>query len=104
MGQIHLVVSMVMGPPIIVGIDERRREEVANFLLREMQKNSVAVIRGSNNEIKATIRMNCCNGFIFEKFDKPEGDDEIHDLHKRLLRAQVRQAEGQNSGDSWKGD
>ena len=92
--------------PLFVHADPGDENKMAEWLLKIMEVNGVAVFKGPDGVIQSAVRGAAILGFGFESIPF---DSEVQGLHKRRLVAeteyieqQLKNLKSQNSGDEWK--
>lgn len=99
---LQLVLHLVNGP-LFVHANRGEENKMAEWLLKIMELNGVAVFKNDEGVIQSVVRGAAILGFGFEGV---QFDPEIADLHKRRLIAETEYME-QNlkqlrSGNEWK--
>jgi hypothetical protein len=102
---IQLVIHLVNGP-LFVHAEQESQNHMAEWLLKIMDLNGVAIFKNPEGQIQTAIRGAAILGFGFERISF---DPEIASLHKRRLIAETEYMEqnlktikNQRSGDEWK--
>lgn len=101
----HLVLYLINGP-LVIHAEPGEENKVAEWLLKVMSANGVAIFKDTEGVIRSVVRGAAILGFGFESV---QYDPEMADLHKRRLIAETecmelnaKQLRDRNSGDEWK--
>ena len=98
---IQLVLHLMNGS-VVVHAEVDTKEQMAEWLLKIMEMNGLAVFKSPDGGIPTAVRGLAILGFGFEPV---QFDPEIADLHKRRLKAEVEHMERAlkpREGDEWK--
>ncbi|MHA2135726.1 MAG: hypothetical protein ACW99J_17865 [Candidatus Thorarchaeota archaeon] len=100
---IQLVLHLMgMNGPLFVHAEPGTQNEMAEWLLKIIEKNGLAVFRTPDGVVQTVVRGPAILGFGFEPV---QFDPEIADLHKRRLKAEVEHMERAlkpREGEEWK--
>ena len=106
--QIHCALYLNNGP-IFVHAEPGDENKMAEWLLKVMEHNGVAVFKNEDGTIKSAVRGAAILGFGFEEIPFDSEMKDIQNFHKRRLIAETEYVEQQlknmknmSSGDEWK--